>query len=1546
MTSAASPHLSPDRPADDDSEADRRVVERAVAHRRRQQPAAVMAAVGAVAFSVGIVLGFSGTPAGYVAVAAAATLRAAHVAAATAPGPARIAQVQTGPSANRVYIPALQHNADGPSCISAASVINLGPDASKAILVLWRSPDAGGTDCQAPDRLICSGLLRPGGAWDFSLEPAKGQAASAVIYSFTAKRLSEIGVSADPDRTVADYACERLAATIIGDCEAYAAFASAFASGGSHLGLPMNQAAGSPMAAEVYRRCSGDLTGGVDVTSLYEGTGAHALGSHDASFGGYRYQIAPLHADDRGLTSILHIQNAGAATATVDIGYHAEGACTPWPVCRTLTIDPGGSAIVIPTDCVEPNWNGAAWLRSSEPLAVVADTIGRDNLASFSAVAPGVATGPTGAPSFTTTSHAAFGPLVYGAERGWDCEVTVQNLSLSVQAQVDVAFLNPDGTVSTTMKGSICPRGIATFLRPVTDDRRGNRATSVRVVSRATGGQPASEVAPITAVVTLLKYSDTARTETTEAMSYNLLPDATTFAWPAGGGAGGSASGSPIVALPLLRQDLDASSTTSELAVTNLVLAEGWTDFAVLLYDQNDLVDVICRRLSAGQTHYFDLQWMGAIPNGFRGSAVVSATYWEHPVPADAAGPARQLVGLGAVAVRRTGTRLGEDVPGDELAGAVGVPLAAWPDAVGLPPDPCGTQAIAGDVPASGGHWQSVVPVHSDRAGFITRLTIRNEGEGTTDVRLYFKALGDCLRNRICTVDALAPGTGAQFSASECVGPDWIGSVVLHSREPLTVSGTAAGPGPPFPPISVVGRPGRLPFDVNDDWKVDSADRAVVAAALGSGPGDPSWNPRADLDASGRVDDTDLKWWMELSLCGSDRASGTPAVDPAPLPSQALLPTLQFEGQDDICLATVTAQNLSAEPTKPLLLLWGAPAESGPCAGPTAVACGGLLRPGSTWTFGPPEIPNGSQSGLVLSFNVKPLSQIGASVGGDEPTADYLCRTLATTLVGDCGAYSRFKAAFDAGANFDGVPLAMAAGSAVIADVRRLCPADVSPGVDVAAAYTGIGANQLGLADSATGSYVTYAPLIYADKAGFNTVFYLQNAGAAVASVALWFQAQDDCSGATKCRTLQIGPGESAPVVVARRTDGCVGPDWQGNAWFESDQPLAVAADIFGRDTLTTNRGVTADIGFDAGGAVLPAGGGTTAFGPLYFGQETGWDAGVQVQNLSRNRPAQVRVEYLDAAGAPVLVMDDLICAAGTQTFFLPVTDMLRDRQVGSIRVVSQRILGDPEGEPPAAPAPIAAVALQLTYSDPARTETRAGFTYNLLSEREALIRPAGGGAAGGAGAAGGTAAGIGAVALSGVARAGGNVSLTSEIAIANFVHAPGWTQVAVLLYDANGIIDIVCRRIAAGSVAYVDLAELPLAAGFRGGAIVSATEWRHPVGGVDRGPIRNLVGLGAVVVTRRVNPTGDELAVTEGQPLAQVPAVLGGDAVVRCAANPTDEAPRTPTASTGTPSSGTPTATRTPATPGTPRTPSPTSTPRGKLRVFLPYLVRSVPRQ
>jgi hypothetical protein len=317
-------------------------------------------------------------------------------------------------------------------------------------------------------------------------------------------------------------------------------------------------------------------------------------------------------------------------------------------------------------------------------MGIAVDIFGRDILMTYTAEPQPfsyVITDEDGEPevveSVTTGEKVAFGPLMYSEYQGWDTGVQVMNLSEVYNAKVKVYFLDRSGDVITTLVDWVCPRGSQTFFLPVIADLPGTWVGSIRIESQDwwTPGTNPIDAPNIVGVATLMKYSDAARTDTQEAIAYNLLPEHKSYIWQIGSGGGGTISGVGLIAIPSLLKDLDGTGTTSEVAIMNLVAKPGFTDFAIYIYDQNGLLDFICQKLHSRQVEYIDLQTWGYVNNGFKGSAIISATFWEHDVFTPTGRFVRNLVGLGAVGVERTGTRLGEDVPGDEAAGSRGIPF-------------------------------------------------------------------------------------------------------------------------------------------------------------------------------------------------------------------------------------------------------------------------------------------------------------------------------------------------------------------------------------------------------------------------------------------------------------------------------------------------------------------------------------------------------------------------------------------------------------------------------------------------------------------------------------------------------------------------------------------------------------------------------------------------------------------------------------------------------------------------------------------------------
>ncbi len=633
-------------------------------------------------------------------------------------------------------------------------------------------------------------------------------------------------------------------------------------------------------------------------------------------------------------------------------------------------------------------------------------------------------------------------------------------------------------------------------------------------------------------------------------------------------------------------------------------------------------------------------------------------------------------------------------------------------------------------------------------------------------------------------------------------------------------------------------------------------------------------------------------------------ATTYPPSPDRPIVAAALqLPILRYLGADPDCNAWVDVQNIGDQPAKAILLVWGEPGFCPPqCAGPLKVECSGLLAPGSSWRFGGPQLPWGAKSGQVVSAGLGHLS-------GDT-VADALCEALFRGVVGDCESYRRFRQAYDERGRWNGIDFSRDRPQPLAVHVQRDCPGDLRPGARVHSSYEALAGEYLGKWDPLYGGYAYFAPVVWTEHGGFSTVLNVQNAGLSCASVELWFRAEEDCLRPRVCDVLSLAPGETAQLDPAR----CLPPGWVGSAWIRASGPLAAVVDLVGQDVLMTYTAQPSELSYSYEGQPLFTTGSPVAYAPLVFSAYQGWDTAIVVQNLSIIASAKVKVYFLDRSGGVLATVADWLCPLGARTFFLPAIATLPGRWSGAARVESQDWF-TPGG--PATTGPnIQAVALLLRYSDLARSEVQEAMAYNLLPEHGAFDWSLGEGT-------GGTSSGVGRIGIPSLIKQGQLSGVTSELAIANVVAKPGLTNLAIFLYDQNGLLDYVCQTLANSQVEYVDLASWGFVnPGFRGAAIISATSWSHQVFDHEGHLVRNLVGLAAITVQRsEANLAsaipGDEAAASPGLPIPG-PLPFAGPAAPRCPGDqrPRPPAPRTPTATPAGPI-GTP-----PLPPGPPVTP------------------------
>ncbi|MFN8422809.1 MAG: hypothetical protein U0470_05215 [Anaerolineae bacterium] len=581
----------------------------------------------------------------------------------------------------QVHLPILDFMGQDDVCSSWVEVQNIGCEYAMAAMIVWGEPGFCPPQSAGPLKVECTGLLRPGSTWNLTGGQVPTGSKGGIVFKFSARQLSDIGVDVGFDDIVGNYLCELLFFGVVGDADDYRRFKKAYNEGLAFNGVPLDRARGSGyLAVDVLRQCPGVDTPGVLVTSKYNGIAGDHLGAADPVYGGYAFFAPLVYAGHSGFNTILYIQNGGLQCSSLEIWFQHLDDCLRASICDIATLAPGETFQFDAADCVGPDWLGNAWIRASQPMGIAVDIIGPDVLMSYVGEPTEINyTYDPNTPVFSSGNHVAFGPLIYSEYQGWDSGIQVQNMSPVVAAKAKVYFLDRGGDIITTLVDWICPRGSQTFFLPVVFDLPGTWVGSVRVESQEwiTPGGPNVLAPNIVAVATLIKYSDPARTSITEGIAYNLLPEHKIFDWQiAPGTRGGLESGIGLIAIPSLFKDTRRSGITSELAIANVVPKPGFTDFALILYDQNGLLDFVCEKLNEKQVEYIDFYRWGYLNNGFKGSAVISATFWEHDVFNSVGGFERNLVGLGAMAIERSRTVLGEDIPGDEAAGDRGIPFA------------------------------------------------------------------------------------------------------------------------------------------------------------------------------------------------------------------------------------------------------------------------------------------------------------------------------------------------------------------------------------------------------------------------------------------------------------------------------------------------------------------------------------------------------------------------------------------------------------------------------------------------------------------------------------------------------------------------------------------------------------------------------------------------------------------------------------------------------------------------------------------------------
>ena len=555
---------------------------------------------------------------------------------------------------------------------------NVGSTWTKIALLLF--PENQGF-CQpqvaAPFKLECTGLLKPGAAWIWTSQQVSRAAKSAIAFSY----------NPFPAYNPTYYRCEN-----IDTLRRTAAWPEGWPGVSPTPGafpFNWNYFLGEPIAVEVVRKAPGNTNPSMVMAGAYSGLSAMMEGRYDPLFGGFAYYAPVVYSGFLGFNSWLYVQNSGSECSSIELWFKAQDDCLRAQVCDVAQLSPGYTAQFNVSSCVAPGFVGSVWIRASQPLGIVVDQIGPNVLMSYTGVAAELCFIFNGACHDTGAgSLVAYGPLIYREQQGWDTRVYVQNLSAVVAAKVKVYFVDHSGGIITTLVDWVCPRGEQTFFLPLVNNLPGNYVGAIRVESQAweTPGAPFVNAVPIAAVAELIQYSSPARNQPLQAIAYNLFPQEQAYIWQIGAGNGGLQSGVGLIGIPSFLQRGNNLGIVTELAIQNVVPKPGFTDFAIFVYDQNGLLDYVCEKLNEKQVEYIDLSTWGWIQPGFKGSAVISAVFWEHDVFGATGGFLRNVVGLAAVKIERVVPTGSLPTPGDLASGSEGFPMPPGFDFEGYRP--------------------------------------------------------------------------------------------------------------------------------------------------------------------------------------------------------------------------------------------------------------------------------------------------------------------------------------------------------------------------------------------------------------------------------------------------------------------------------------------------------------------------------------------------------------------------------------------------------------------------------------------------------------------------------------------------------------------------------------------------------------------------------------------------------------------------------------------------------------------------------------------
>jgi len=361
-----------------------------------------------------------------------------------------------------------------------------------------------------------------------------------------------------------------------------------------------------------------------------------------------------------------------------------------------------------------------------------------------------------------------------------------------------------------------------------------------------------------------------------------------------------------------------------------------------------------------------------------------------------------------------------------------------------------------------------------------------------------------------------------------------------------------------------------------------------------------------------------------------------------------------------------------------------------------------LIRGNAVWTLRSQLATDEIKSGIIYSVKAEAFQEA--------------CATSALTE-GNTNMWREWLKELKFGTGMDitkspPVPMTWgpAEGEKLAVTVTRYGPNDY--GTFVSSTYTGISEEMEG----EDHPYEYYAPYIMKGYNGLDTEMTIQNSGEMCTSVWINYMEQGSCRIVYKYHVEQLAPGEAVRLKVPCNV-GQIPCNWLGSAHIAAKMPLRIIIDQTSfdepcvgvdRGTLLTHRARPKKELRD--GVEIED---RLVYADLIFREWSGWDASIQVQNLSRTgQNTFVTVDFMDNSGDEILFLADWICPGGSATFYLPIVNNLGFDYVGAAEIQSHEQVSYPGGKVPG--QPIFAVVDLKKPDDPRTPELDAqGGSYN-----------------------------------------------------------------------------------------------------------------------------------------------------------------------------------------------------------------------------------------